>query len=922
MNPVISVIIPCYNYARYLPEAVDSVINQTFKDFEIIIVNDGSTDDTKSVAELLIKKYSEFKIHLLNQENSGNPAISRNRGIELSKGKYILCLDADDKLATTMLEECLNLLKMKPEISIVYTDRVDFNGEESVVKAREYNFEKLKYENHISYCALFKKEVWEKIGGYRTNVIGCEDWDFWIAAGSRGYFGFYINKPLFYYRKHNTGVYQKALRNMRLLKANIVLNNSEVYSEREILEAKNILKVYDENKVKPLISVILPTYNRPENLKRALQSLKEQTFQYYEAIIINDGGIDVSSIIETFNEKNNLIYLKHEFNKGLPAARNTAIGIAQGKYIAYLDDDDIFYPDHLKVLYDTLENSDYQIAYTDSIRAVYRNINNKLNLTQKEKFVSGDFSLERLFVENYIPIICIMHRKDCLNEVGFFDESLTSHEDWDMLLKLAQKYTFKHIPKITCEFSWIDDELRESKRRIEFLSTLIKIYDRYKSSDKINTTILQKQNEKLLQSLQWAYRQIVDLQSQKLELNSIQNNLTWRILNKYFFHFWDRWIIPFGTRRRALIEKFFRQKIDKKELSEFTQQTKNKQVIKCSVNSNEIEKFIIYTHSKGNYFFNEIRDLIKDGIAELGYSVEIKNEADWWYDEPAWHIIVAPHEFFQIGKEKSGGNELLPENLILFNTEQPSTRWSYLAAEYFPYAKSIWDINYESAQKIIKQGFKCNFLPLGYVKNNYLFKDVENLPDNYATYHLDKHIKYNSYFNEGYKSRPIDVAFVGCSTPRRDKFFASAAKVLSKYNTFLHFSEGLNTPIIPGLTTYMNSETTIGIMQRSKITLNIHHGVDKYFEWHRIVLLGIAQKNLVISEPSVSSPIFKPGTHFIEAKLSEIPNLVEYYLTNEKGIREAITIIENGYNEFINCRLSKYLQKLISELMNVYPAKL
>ncbi|RCK71812.1 MAG: putative N-acetylgalactosaminyl-diphosphoundecaprenol glucuronosyltransferase [Ignavibacteriae bacterium] len=916
MKPTISVIIPCYNYARYLPEAVESVINQTFQDFEIIIVNDGSTDNTQSVAESLIKKYSQYKIRLINQENSGNPAISRNRGIKLSAGKYILCLDADDKLAPTMLEECLNVLKTTPEVAIVYTDRLDFDGEDSVVLAKDYNFEKLKYENHISYCALFKKEVWEKVGGYRTNVIGCEDWDFWIAAGSRGFYGYHINKPLFHYRKHSSGVYQQALRNMRLLKAKIILNNPQVYSEKEILEAKNILKTSNENKTVPLVSVILPTYNRPESLEKALQSLNNQTFQNFEVIIINDGGVDVSQIVEKNNQKNNFIYIYHEFNRGLPAARNTGIKMAQGKYLAYLDDDDIFYPEHLQTLFDVLENTDYKVAFTDSMRAVYKKIDNRLILVSKERFASNDFNLENLFVENYIPIICVMHQKDCLESVGLFDESLTSHEDWDMLIKLAHKYTFKHIPRITCEFSWIDDEIREGKRRIEFLSTLLKVYERYETSDKINVTILQKQKQKLLQSLQWAYRQIVNLQASNSELAAIQNNLSWKILNRYLFRVFDRWIIPFGTKRRALLEKFFRKKADKPEIYTDSQQVKVKKIIKSQINSKEIKKFIIYTHSKGNYFFNEIRDLIKDGLAELGYMVEVKNEADWWYDEPVWHIVVAPHEFFQIGKAKREGSELFPENLILVNTEQPSTKWAYLATEYFPYAKSIWDINFDSAQQILKKGLKCNFLPLGYVENCYLFKEVKILPNNYATYHLDQKIKYKSYFNAGYKNRPIDVSYVGCSTQRRDKFFASCAPVLSKYNTFIHFSEGLNSPVIPGSTTFMNSETTLGIMQRTKISLNIHQGADKYFEWHRIVLLGIAQKNLVVSEPSINSQIFKPNLHFVEAKLKDIPELIDYYLTNEKGIEEANKIIENGYKEFINCRLNKHLQALISELVN------
>jgi glycosyltransferase involved in cell wall biosynthesis len=118
-----SVIIPCYNYGRYLEEAVGSILNQTFQDFEIIIINDGSTDNTISVAERLIAQYHDHQIRLINQENSGQPAISRNRGINEAIGEYILCLDADDMILPTMLEKCLDILRQDKNAAIAYTDR-------------------------------------------------------------------------------------------------------------------------------------------------------------------------------------------------------------------------------------------------------------------------------------------------------------------------------------------------------------------------------------------------------------------------------------------------------------------------------------------------------------------------------------------------------------------------------------------------------------------------------------------------------------------------------------------------------------------------------------------------------------------------------------------------------------------------------
>ncbi len=990
MNPNVSVIITCYNYARYLTDAVESVVHQTFQDFEIIIVNDGSTDETQKVAEFLIVKYPQNKIHIINQENSGQPAISRNRGIEKAKGEYILCLDADDKIAPTMLEECFDVLKSNQNISFVYTDRLDFDGSEQVVGAGEYDFELLKYDNHISYCALIKRVLWENIGGYRTNIKGCEDWDFWVAAAARGFVGKRVPKPLFHYRRHDTGVFQSVQWRLHEAHAQIVENNSEVYSSEEITSAKKILTEIQEWKSnsKPTVSVIIPTYNRVKQLSQAINSVLDQTFRDFEIIVINDGGVDVKNLIDDLNSDKNIVYINLATNRGLPAARNIGIKIARGKYIAYLDDDDIYYTGHLKTLVDFLETTQSKVAYTDAYRAVYNNIDGRTLLREKEKYESVDFDRDRIFVENYIPVLCVVHAKSCFDNVGIFDETLTSHEDWDLWIRMSMKFDISHIKKITCEFSAIDSDVRESERRTEFLFTLLKIYEKYKSAIIQKPNILEAQKNKFIQSLIWAYDHIKGLeyekqfsqneiknlqeriqslqynlaqslkwayehikvleyerqfnqneiknlqeriQSLQYNLKVFQDNLTWRILNHYIFKIWDKWIIPFGSKRRAVLERFFKKSIkseitepinlQKESIFDYTQNNKTKKrIIKKASRESAGNEFILYTNTHGNYFFNEIRDLIADGIRELGYQVKIKSENEWLEDESAWHIVISPHEFFYLGKFTDSDVEILPEKLIIVNAEQPSTKWFSLAENYFPVAKFIWDINYNSAIRISEQGFQCDFLPLGFVDDSYLFQEVKQLPENYTTCFLKKDIKNCSFLNEPYTSRPIDISFVGCLTPRRDEFFAKAAPAISNFQSYIHFSDGLAAPVIPGLTTHINTEIVLGLMQRSKIMLNIHHGSDNYFEWHRIVLLGIAQKTLVISEPSISSPIFEPGIHYVEAKLQDIPEKIKYYLSTPSGIKEAEAIIEKGYKKLTEeCRLTEFLQPLISRLFITEP---
>jgi len=179
IRPLVSIIIPCYNYARYLPEAIMSVINQTFQDFEIIIVNDGSTDNTIEVTKKLIAWFPSYSIHLINQENSGQPAISRNNGICKSRGRYILCLDADDKLAPTMLEECIRMLETHPEVAIAYTDRLDFDGVDGVVQAGEYDF-------HALYMPTIFHTVLSIVVKYGNTLAGIEKMSKQLRIGTSG----------------------------------------------------------------------------------------------------------------------------------------------------------------------------------------------------------------------------------------------------------------------------------------------------------------------------------------------------------------------------------------------------------------------------------------------------------------------------------------------------------------------------------------------------------------------------------------------------------------------------------------------------------------------------------------------------------------------------------------------------------------
>ncbi len=181
--PSVSVIIPCYNQGAYLDEAVGSVLAQTYRDFEIIIVNDGSTDEfTNKKCE----SYADEKIKLLTTDNQGLAA-ARNNGIALARGKYILPLDGDDLIEPAYISEAVAVLDAEPDTGIVYCHARLFGAVETDWLLPEYCIEEMVRDNVIFCTALFRKSDWELVGGYDPGMIyGWEDYDFWLSLIERG----------------------------------------------------------------------------------------------------------------------------------------------------------------------------------------------------------------------------------------------------------------------------------------------------------------------------------------------------------------------------------------------------------------------------------------------------------------------------------------------------------------------------------------------------------------------------------------------------------------------------------------------------------------------------------------------------------------------------------------------------------------
>jgi hypothetical protein len=237
--PRVTVVITCFNYGRYLPESIGSVLAQTFTDFELLVVDDGSTDDSVAIAQRLAAE--DPRVTVIAQENAGQPAIPRNLAVDRAQGKYIVCLDADDRLDPGMLAACVAVLDADPQVALAYPRTITFGDAQEVLPLLPWSVEQLARCNFLPCCTMFRRAAWEAAGGYNTNVRGYEDWDLWVGIATTGAIGRPVPNALWHYRKHGAGVYSESTDRDQQLKAQVVVNRPQPFSNAQLAWAGGVL---------------------------------------------------------------------------------------------------------------------------------------------------------------------------------------------------------------------------------------------------------------------------------------------------------------------------------------------------------------------------------------------------------------------------------------------------------------------------------------------------------------------------------------------------------------------------------------------------------------------------------------------------------------------------------------------------------
>ena len=203
----VSIIIPCYNHELYIAEAIESALNQTYKNIEIVVINDASTDNSENIINTYAQKYKN--IVFLNKKENKGVVFCRNLAISKSSGEYILPLDGDDKIAPTFVEKAVSILNNSQNVRIAYSRVKYFGANEKEFELGPFSPESIIFSNCITNTSMYRKDDFLAVGGYKEYMNeGLEDWDLWLSileiAQNKKECAYKIDEILFFYRLFET----------------------------------------------------------------------------------------------------------------------------------------------------------------------------------------------------------------------------------------------------------------------------------------------------------------------------------------------------------------------------------------------------------------------------------------------------------------------------------------------------------------------------------------------------------------------------------------------------------------------------------------------------------------------------------------------------------------------------------------------
>jgi glycosyltransferase involved in cell wall biosynthesis len=474
-KPDFSIIMANYNNEKYIGEAIESVLNQTFKNWELIIVEDCSTDNSLQV----IKKYiNDKRLRLIHHEKNKGYTAALKTGIADVKSEYFGIFDSDDHLVDNAIEIMYDAHVKNPDCGLIYSQYVKCNldltpreiGHCNKIPPGKTNLE----TNVVSHFKTFKLCDYLKTTGYDEDILYAEDRD--IAYKMEEVTNLlFVDKCLYYYRelpnsqghnpeKRSIGIQtrqqavidavKRRLRSCPDKLPAVVMQqiNTPTHQIPKHNELSNTLETLPRQPhvttrpAEPLVSVIMPAYNAADYIEEAIESVLIQSYRNFELIVIDDGSTDnTRDIVASF--KDDKIKYYYQKNKGLAGAHNTGIKNSQGLFLIKLDSDDIMKPDFITEHIQMFEkHPEADLVYCDD--CLIDENSNQIRVIERPEYTDRKTLIRDLFHCGF-PVVpfrtCI--RRSIFDKIGFFDEKLRMAEDYDMLRRFVKHgLKIQHLP--------------------------------------------------------------------------------------------------------------------------------------------------------------------------------------------------------------------------------------------------------------------------------------------------------------------------------------------------------------------------------------------------------------------------------------------------------------------------------------------
>ncbi|WP_141501875.1 glycosyltransferase family 2 protein [Paenibacillus luteus] len=502
----LDIIIVTYNSESWVEKCVDSISRCRFpkEKLNLIFVDNASSDSTISKIEQEIVNYESSFGSIQLVQNKKNVGFGRANNIGVKKGKsdYIFFLNID----TELLEDSIlnaSIVIEQSDKNIAAWEFRQFPYEHP----KNYDPVTLSISWISGAAFIIRRAVFAEVNGFDKAIfMYAEDVDLSWRIRSKGYNLIYMPQCIVYHYSYkeaneikpnqfthslmnnlNLKVRYGSLRHVVIwhmkfsymvlqgnpnhgLRRNLVsayirnLSMTPFFYSRSLKKLKPTFVGWDyeeertggfynnfvQHDYKPLVSILIRSIGRTKILKEALTSVRNQTYKNIEVIVVEDGGNESEKLIKEDFHDLNIVFFSTKDKVGRSRAANIALDMANGEFLNFLDDDDLLFPDHVEVLVNELSRHPISVIYSVAFEVPTEYLADESTLNHEYKVVfNSKFNRLKLFYQNYLPIQCVMFKKDLVRDKIYFDENMDALEDWDFWMRLSLDNDFLLVDKTT-----------------------------------------------------------------------------------------------------------------------------------------------------------------------------------------------------------------------------------------------------------------------------------------------------------------------------------------------------------------------------------------------------------------------------------------------------------------------------------------